>query len=171
MNRTCSDCTQCCKLVPVKELDKAAGQRCIHQSRKGCGIYNRRPMSCALWSCRWLTDPATAALSRPDRSHYVIDAMPDFISVDDADTGERIRIPVIQIWIDPAYPDAHRDPKLRAYLEQQQSAALIRFGNERGIVLFPPFMFSDGQWHERDSRRREPQHTHDEITAVTEQFG
>jgi len=56
---------------------------------KGCAIYAKRPMSCALWNCRWLVNDDTAELSRPDRSPYVIDIMPDYVTVLDRETGVR----------------------------------------------------------------------------------
>ena len=79
MNRTCGTCTLCCRVLPIKDLDKPANVRCQHQTAfKGCAIYRRRPMSCRLWSCRWLVDPTTSDLRRPDRAHYVIDMVPGF---------------------------------------------------------------------------------------------
>lgn len=83
-SRACGDCQLCCKLVPVPELGKKASHRCKHQKfGVGCAIYRKRPFSCAMWNCRWLTDPETNELRRPDRSHYVIDAMPDFVTLTD----------------------------------------------------------------------------------------
>ena len=39
MTRQCGSCTLCCKLIPVEELHKAAGQRCQHvRAGKGCSI-------------------------------------------------------------------------------------------------------------------------------------
>jgi len=82
MTRQCGDCQLCCKLLPVKSLAKLAGQRCSHQKHhKGCAVYKqlgRVSPECRLWNCRWLVADDTAELSRPDRSHYVLDLMPDF---------------------------------------------------------------------------------------------
>lgn len=164
--RQCGDCTLCCKLVPVRELDKGAGQRCLYQRHgAGCTIYAHRPMSCQLWSCLWYADaPRTADLRRPDRSHYVIDIFPDFVEVTGGE--ETIRLDVVVVWVDPKYPDAHRDPALRAMLERQRSAALIRYSATDGFVIFPPELSPTGRWWER---RREPgdsttgEHTVEEI--------
>lgn len=163
--RTCGDCTLCCRLVPLEELDKPAGQRCEHQCRAGCRIYDHRPMSCALWNCRWLVNDDTAELRRPDRSHYVIDIMPDYVRATNNDRPQdpARTIPVIQIWIDPAYPDAHRDPALRAYIDRQGArdgtAALIRFGNESVVLLVPPSMTREGWVEIADNTSSEPQHS------------
>jgi hypothetical protein len=55
----------------------------------------------------------TADLARADRSHFVIDITPDYVThVDRA--GERRDIEVVQMWIDPDYQDAHHDPGAQA---------------------------------------------------------
>jgi hypothetical protein len=150
--RICGDCQLCCKLIPVEEIAKLAGQRCQHQrAHKGCTIYAKRPVSCRLWSCRWLIEPDAASLPRPDRAHYVIDMGEDAIRVRDDRTGEQRAVPVLQVWCDPAHPHAHRDPRLRAYLlrmAEQGVAAIIRYDSTRAFTLFAPPFFSDGQWHE-----------------------
>ncbi len=88
-DRKCGDCSLCCKLLPMPELAKPANKRCKHQRYgKGCAIYARRPDSCRTWSCRWLLGEGTDDLPRPDRSHYVIDPMPDFVRMVNKDSGE-----------------------------------------------------------------------------------
>jgi hypothetical protein len=167
MNRTCGDCQLCCRLLPVKDIAKPAGQRCEHQKHgTGCAIYATRPASCRVWSCGWLTDPETAALSRPDRSHYVIDLSAEFITVEDNKTGFSQKIPVLQVWCDPNYPDAHRDPKLRAMLELNKAPTIVRYDSQRAVMIFPPSMASDGQWHEIDHGTMVPEHTPAEINQV-----
>ena len=146
--RQCGECQLCCRLLPVPPLDKKTGQRCEHQKfGKGCAVYHTRamPSACELWNCRWVVNDDTDNLSRPDRSHYVIDIMPDYITLQNNDTGETFEIQVVQIWIDPKYPDAHRDPALRAYLlrrAEEGMAALVRLDARRAITLFPPSMVS-----------------------------
>ena len=171
-DRHCGECTLCCKLLPVVELDKGANTRCQHQrSGKGCRVYGQRamPPSCRLWSCRWLNGDA-ADIRRPDRSHYVIDVLPDYITMQDNETGELHKIPVLQIWVDPDYPDAHRDPQLRAYLDEkgkQGHMALVRYDNKRGFVLAAPSIASDGEWHELHTNMEpEGQHRASEIAKV-----
>jgi hypothetical protein len=58
---------------------------------------------------------------------------------------------VVQVWVDPAYPHAHRDPALRAWLDQHAEVALIRYGSGDGFCLFPPSRTSDGLWMEKGS--------------------
>jgi hypothetical protein len=167
--RRCGDCQLCCKLLPMPELKKAAGQRCRYQrAGKGCTIYPRRPPQCQLWSCRWLVQPEdTADLLRPDRSHYVFDLVPDYITA--TEDGERQNIEVVQVWVDPDYPDAHRDPALREYLAklgERGIMALIRYSAMDGFTLVPPAMMQDRQWHESHTGMKETEHTAADRAAV-----
>lgn len=135
----------------IDVFDKPAGERCPHQRRTGCAVYERRPFGCRSWTCRWLVNKDTADLSRPDRSHYVIDTMPDHIMSRDRATGEERAIEVVTIWCDPKYPNAHRDPCLRAFLERRGRegvAALVRYSLQDGLVIMPPAISDDGKWHE-----------------------
>jgi hypothetical protein len=170
--RRCGDCQLCCKLLPVKSLNKAAGHRCQHQRHhKGCNIYQKRgfPPECGAWSCRWLTGDDTADLSRPDRSHYVIDIMPDFVTIRDDATGAAQHVEVVQVWVDPKYPDAHRDPLLRAYLERRAKenvVGIVRWDNERAMVIFPPEMSENRQWNEVTTQFKVKEHSVDEVVAA-----
>lgn len=175
--RACGDCQLCCKLVPVVEnepwrgtpINKPAGVRCPHQRhRKGCMIYARRPFACAAYSCRWLAGAAgTEALGRPDRSHYVLDPMPDYVKIRDNNTGKIIKVEVVQVWLDPDYPDADLDPGLRSYLEQMGEhgvIALVRLSNKIAFALIPPSMNSTGKWlRGKTSMRGEQQHSVGEV--------
>lgn len=175
--RECGGCTLCCKLLPVHgdlrragvdlpgNFYKPAGERCPHQRhKKGCAVYGKpsMPRSCRLWNCRWLVDPETADLSRPDRSRYVIDITPDIVTSLDNETGERQEMPAMQVWVDPATPDAWRDPALLAYLNQQGErgcAAIIRYNGEDGFVLLPPSLSMNptGEWVEIRNAKPEPE--------------
>lgn len=177
--RTCGDCQLCCKLLPVRELRKGANEKCKFQKvGKGCTVYNSNlmPPSCRLWNCRWLIDPEdTAELSRPDRSHYVIDALPDYALAQSDDGGEPFKIPVVQVWVDPRFRDAHRDPALRRYLamlgETLGMAALIRYDASEAFILFPPALTADNQFREHDrneslGREHTAQEVWDALDAV-----
>ena len=172
MPRACGECSLCCRLVPVRELRKGAGERCQHQRHTGCAIYATKPMSCAIWTCRWLANDDTAELRRPDRSHYVIDLVPDFIQIEYE--GTKQDIPVIQVWLDPNYPDAHEDPALRAYLERRAHegyCALVRTGPHEAFTIFAPPMVSDHEGHVVRHGTEAPEHTTEEIVTKLAELG
>lgn len=52
-NRICGDCTACCTVMGVAELNKANYQPCSHNCGS-CAIYNSRPSTCRSWCCGWL---------------------------------------------------------------------------------------------------------------------
>jgi len=184
--RQCGGCTLCCKLLPVHDgvlvngkrmpgnLDKLAGERCPHQrTGKGCAIYHssRMPACCTMWNCRWLVNDDTADLSRPDRSHYVIDIMPDYVTVVDNETGARHKVEVIQIWCDPKYPYAHRDPHLRAYLArrgEEGKMALVRYDSSRAVHIMPPAMTLDGKFQELPGQSEGREHSLHEIAKAVQ---
>jgi hypothetical protein len=178
-NRKCGGCTLCCKLLPVRELDKEAGERCRHQrAGKGCAVYRRpgMPASCHFWTCRWLTGDDTGELHRPDRSRYVIDVMPDFVTCVDDITGRRWTIEVVQIWCDPKAREAwRRDQALLDYIERrgkEGKAAIVRFNNREACTVFPPDMSDDRQWHYRyDGTIGERTHTFYEIARAISKSG
>jgi hypothetical protein len=166
MRRQCGDCQLCCRLLPVPPLQKKAGQSCQFQKfHKGCTVYHtaKMPPECAIWNCRWLVNDDTDDLSRPDRAHYVIDIMPDFVTWQNSETGEQQNIQIVQIWIDPKYPDAHRDPALRRYMfrrAEEGIATLIRFNARDALTIFPPpFDEVNGEWHEIAGGKAEGQHS------------
>lgn len=178
VTRQCGDCQLCCKLLPVVDnepwrpgpaLNKPAGARCRHQKhRKGCAVYGKpqMPYACKTWQCRWIVSSDTADMPRPDRAHYVLDVLPDFITIRHDETGEEQHVQVVQVWIDPDYPDAHRDPALRRYLErrgEEGTAALIRFNSRDSITLIPPQLAADHQWHEVTSGVAGEQHTLEDL--------
>ena len=143
--RSCGSCTACCTQVPVQLPDehKPANVRCRHLRAKGCGIYARRPRPCWAWSCRWLFDEMAGELRRPDRSGYTLDPALDTVLLKGGP------VDVLQIWVDPARPDAHRAPELRAYLEELGRVhglpALVRWNSSEAVMLMPGSMSGDGR--------------------------
>jgi hypothetical protein len=161
--RRCGACSLCCRLVPVPPLDKPGGQRCQYQRHKTtgcCTVYGddtRMPQACRMWSCRWLVDP-TFPGQRPDRAHYVVDITPEILTTVAKDTGAIRNWPAVQIWVDPLHPEAHRDPRLREWIDRQAEqtgmVAIIRGGGrDEGLALAPPSLTKDG-WQEQRANKR-----------------
>jgi len=144
----CGECQLCCRLFPIKPMQKPSNQRCKHQRyRKGCAVYSTRPRDCRIWSCIWLTQPFDG-LRRPDKCHYIVDPSLDFAQISD-EGREPERIPIIQIWCDPRFPNAHEDKALRTWLSQmatQGYLGLIRYSSTDAFLLIPPEMNNIGVW-------------------------
>ena len=54
--RECGTCTACCKFMPIadEELTKPTNVLCPHCAEgAGCKVYDRRPATCAEWTCGW----------------------------------------------------------------------------------------------------------------------
>lgn len=77
--RSCGDCTVCCTLCYVPELDKGEGKKCKHCD-KGCVIYESRPKSCRNYKCEWLKGELPDNM-RPDKSGVMIEVYPLMVAV------------------------------------------------------------------------------------------
>ena len=66
-NRACGECTACCTVMGVVELNKAGYTPCPHDCGR-CAIYESRPKTCRIWSCGWLLGHIEGdERRRPDR--------------------------------------------------------------------------------------------------------
>jgi hypothetical protein len=140
--------------MPVEELGKLGGVRCQHQkSGLGCKIYPSRPLSCRIWSCAWLLGDA-GDTARPDRTHVVIDMVPDtiYINVPTPAGVERTPMMAVQVWVDPNYPDAWDNHKLKRHLDGKGMPVIIRYGHDKGFVMFPPSLVGRDEWVRHDTK-------------------
>lgn len=155
MSRQCGDCQLCCKLLPVASLRKVANEKCKYQKfGVGCTVHNKQlmPVECSLWSCWWLKGPDADELARPDRSHIVIDCMPDTLQSINADTGETITVKAIQCWIDPKFPDAHKEPNFRKWVDKfgaLGTLTTVRYNSMESLILISPSYSGLDHWIER----------------------
>lgn len=62
----CGDCTVCCTLSVVKELDKKAGEHCFNCVNNGCKVYGEHPQVCKDFECAFLQNGNDIEL-RPDK--------------------------------------------------------------------------------------------------------
>lgn len=127
--RQCGDCTLCCKVLAVTELNKAKGDWCSHVVKKrGCGIYETRPQSCRAFKCLWLSDANLPAEWRPNKAKFVM--------VGESQTG-------IVLHVDANFPGAWRQEPyisgLRAMAQKGKALGQLLVIVERGesTVLLP----------------------------------
>jgi hypothetical protein len=99
--RTCGDCSLCCKLTEIEELNKPEHIWCKHckPGKGGCTIYNTRPQVCRDFVCGWLTnDVAFGDEWKPSASKIIVTA-----SVDSHDNH------VLKFAVDRSVPDRWRE--------------------------------------------------------------
>jgi hypothetical protein len=129
--RICGDCSLCCKLAQVDELDKPAGVWCRHcaPGRGGCTIYETRPNICRNWACSWIVDSRLGPEWYPLTSKMVL-----YIE----DGGNRLGV-----LVDPGHPTAwRREPYYSQLKEWSRDAVearqqIVVFIKKRVIVILP----------------------------------
>ena len=80
--RECGDCSLCCKVLGIPELEKPKDAWCPNFAAGiGCRVYADRPPSCHNFACRWLTDPMMGPEWKPSVCKMVMDAKPRLLAV------------------------------------------------------------------------------------------
>jgi uncharacterized cysteine cluster protein YcgN (CxxCxxCC family) len=129
--RACGDCSMCCKLAKVDELDKPAGVWCRHcaPGRGGCTIYETRPPVCRNYFCSWITDSRLGPEWYPLTCKMIL----TFES-----SGQRLCVRV-----EPSHADAWRREPYYSQLKQWSRAAvenrqqIVVYISKRVIVILP----------------------------------
>jgi hypothetical protein len=91
--KSCGECTLCCKVMAIETLEKPAGAWCRHcRPGRGCLM---RPAECRDYACLWLIDNRLGPEWKPSKSKLVLTTSEDGI----------------EIRCDPGFPDAwHKEP-------------------------------------------------------------
>jgi hypothetical protein len=129
--RTCGQCSLCCKLARVDELDKPAGVWCRHcaPGRGGCTIYETRPDVCRNWACSWIVDSRLGPEWYPLTSKMVLCI---------ENSGNRLCV-----LVEPSHADAwRREPyygQLKLWSREAVEARrqVVVFIKKRVIVILP----------------------------------
>jgi hypothetical protein len=124
--RTCGDCTLCCKVMAIEELEKPAGSWCQYcKIGSGCKRYAERPAECRTFNCVWLIDERLGPHWKPNKSKIVLTNSED---------GLEIRC-------DPGSPDAWRKEPLRTQISKWAEAGeandvtvLVIVGNKMTLI-------------------------------------
>lgn len=129
--RSCGECSLCCKLAKIVELDKPEGVWCRHcaPGRGGCTIYETRPPVCRNWHCLWMLRPELGPEWQPLISKIILYHEND---------GKRLCVRV-----DPGYAENWRREPHYSQLKQCARMALEAHGQvvvyirKRAIVILP----------------------------------
>jgi hypothetical protein len=129
MAKECGDCSLCCKLLDIPELDKPRGQWCPHViPKRGCSIYSSRPGSCQNFVCLWLLDTRLDDVWKPNKCKMVVVAESDMHVVVYVDKG------VIQPWLQEPFFSTLRKMAARG-LDAGGMVTVVE--NEETIVILP----------------------------------
>jgi hypothetical protein len=127
--RECGDCSLCCKLLVVAELDKPQNIWCRHlKMGTGCGIYATRPESCREFYCRWMEDATLGPEWKPSKSKMMLAHLAEHqlsVHVDPGATG---------VWRKEPY-FSHLSAMAKSGLKN--NAILKIMDNGRTFVLLP----------------------------------
>lgn len=115
--RACGTCTLCCKVLPIRALQKPIGRWCAHcKPGAGCTIHDTRPDECRGFFCMWLIEPRLGPEWKPEKSKLVITG--------DA-TGRNL-----QIRCDPGFPQAWRQEPYHSVIRKWAIGARA----EKGVI-------------------------------------
>ena len=97
--RECGDCVACCIEIAIDDpaLVKPPGERCLHCTSAGCGIYATRPGDCRKWYCGWRRLPELPDRLRPDGCGIMACLMGR-----PGDANPFLRMYVVAQWLDEA---------------------------------------------------------------------
>lgn len=135
---SCGSCHLCCDLIAVTALAKPPCQLCKHAEpgRPGgaCTIYDTRPYDCREFRCLWLisqedVDKTPMPLElRPDNSHVVFAGL---------EVNGELYENGTSACVDPAHPDAWREPQMHAFLCRLAAKGVIvalRCGDDMALL-------------------------------------
>ncbi|MGA0532251.1 hypothetical protein [Hansschlegelia sp. KR7-227] len=127
--RSCGQCTMCCKVLGIVELEKPGGRWCPHCAvGRGCTIYETRPGECRTFHCLWLLRETFGPEWRPDRAKFVM-----YGSADKA---------AMVVNVDPTAPDAWRRKPFYENFKRWSAEAnadrthlIVMVGDEATVIL------------------------------------
>jgi hypothetical protein len=128
--RSCGDCSMCCKLPQIDELDKPADVWCQHAMprRGGCRIYETRPFPCRNFHCSWMIDAKLGDEWRPLTCKMIV-----FLEK----SGR------LAVRVDPGHADAWRREPYYGQLKRWSRTAVesrqqvVVYIKQRVIVILP----------------------------------
>lgn len=125
--RTCGECTMCCKLPAIPELNKKGGEWCTHCStRKRCDSYDTRPDSCRRFYCHFMLSDVLDEAWRPSNARFMI--------MSKITNGQKIAM----IVVDPPRPDAwRREPYYSTFKLWAEKVRVVVNIGRRQIEIFP----------------------------------
>ncbi len=130
--RSCENCTLCCKVMRIYELNKPNGVWCSHcKPSVGCTIYDNKPHSCSVFYCGYLSSSELDEKWKPAHSRLVISVDSD---------NKKIVVNVDQqrpdAWKHEPYYSQFKAWSRRATADRKQLLVQVNVGS-RAYVVFP----------------------------------
>jgi len=129
--RECGQCSLCCKLLHVRELNKPANQWCQHcrPGKGGCSIWGNTPDICRLYFCGWRITRAFGDEWFPLKSHMVLSL--------NRQTKNGVQILMVtvdpqhrEIWQQEPYYGQLRELARRGMLSADPMIVIVRVGTQ-----------------------------------------
>lgn len=124
--RVCGECTACCTVMGVPELNKPGGVPCSSCEPKGCKVYDSRPPSCREFECLWRQD-LFAPAHRPDLLGLMFT-----VTEEENKFGKQLLVAF------EVRPNAFEDNKAMLLKLSEQQLVLLR--NSTGLRVIGPQM-------------------------------
>jgi hypothetical protein len=150
--RICGECTACCTVLGVVELNKPAYTTCRHDCGR-CAIYESRPKTCRIWSCGWLLSHIEGdERRRPDRLGLLFNR--------EALDGKPITV-VYEVWPDAA---THSNNAFLLRKMSQQMPIVLRAYQTRKCTVITPdrqkqqyiLRLIESDWYPKEEAARSP---------------
>ena len=142
-DRTCGTCTLCCKVMPIRALNKPVGRWCSHcKPGTGCGIHDSRPSECGDFFCMWMLERRLGPEWKPEKCKLVLTG----------DAGGKN----LMVRCDPGFPQAWRAEPYHTAIKQWSIAArgqggvIIVTAGMNATVIAPEGEFPVGAMQEGD---------------------
>jgi len=133
--RTCGNCTACCKTHSVPEVQSSSGKLCRNCIfGKGCSVYDDRPFACQRYSCVWLQGKG-GENDRPDRLKIVM----DYLSI----SFNGIEVPIFNFWeVERGAIESPRTQQIMLANVEAGNIVVARIIREPSAYYFPKGIFS-----------------------------
>jgi hypothetical protein len=101
----CGECTLCCNMLSIKELEKPVNTDCIYCDH-GCEIHGNHPKECSEFNCMYVQVTDIGIELRPDKCKVIFEKMTDDLIIGTLDARHEITIEAkaqIRAFLDEGY--------------------------------------------------------------------
>lgn len=130
--RECGECTLCCTLLGIRQLNKPPYQTCEH-CKDGCSIHSIRPAECRDYDCAWLQGIIPIEL-KPCNTHVILSDLGEETKKQGHEIADETRR-LFTVHVDPNYPDAYKQGEVKTYLNWLLAQGVELFLARKGQLV------------------------------------